>query len=279
MPDIFQYVDYREYLNAWFAEAKRKNAAFSFRMFSKMAGYNSPGFIKMVLSGERNLTVAGLHKFAKALKFGIREGHYFEAMVFYNQAKDDKERDIYYDRLCTLRPKAKLTGIEKDQYEFFTQRHFVFIREMAALPHFREDYAWISRHVIPPITPQQAEHAVNLLLRLEFLKRDESGRLAQSESTLTTPVEVESAELYHLHRSMLDLAKESLRTAHRDLRDITSLTIPLPLSALKEVKKKLLNFKMELADWVNKRGDDYHDVFQVSMQLFPVTDTKNPHKK
>lgn len=279
MPDIFQYTDYRDYLKARYDAEKRKNPAFSYRYFSRMAGYSSSSFLKMVIDGHRKLTVTAIHKFVKVLKLGVREADYFETMVFYNQAAEGGERDTYYDRLCALSPKAKLKGIEKDQYEFFTQRHFVFIREMVALSGFREDAVWIARHIVPPITPDKALHAIEVLLRLNFLERDEAGNLRQSDGTLTTPVEVESAALYHLQRSMLDLAKESIRTTPKELRDITSLTIPLPKKAIPEAKRKLLLFKESFADWVNKQGGEYHEVFQINMQFFPVTDTKNPRPK
>lgn len=274
MIDIFQYMDYREFLKERYQTEKKKNPSFSYRFFARMAGYKSPSVLKMVMDGQRGLSVSAIHNFCKAFKLSVRESVYFEALVHYNQATNDKELSTYYDRLVALRPKNKFKGIEKDQYEFFTERHFVFIREMVALPDFQEDPAWIAKHVFPRITTAQAVHAIEVLLRLKFLKRSKSGKLMQSDATLTTPIEVESADLYHLHRSLLELAKEGIRITPPEMRDITSLTIPLPLSAVAKVKQKLLDFKEELADWVNKQGTDYHEVFQINMQLFPVTDTK-----
>lgn len=272
--NIYRYLDYRSYLKAYYEVQKGLKRHFSHRYFARIAGLSSSGYLKMVMDGDRNLSPASIAQFVKALRLGRREAAYFEALVLFNQAKGDEERDQYFERLCALRPRLKLTGLEKDRYEYYTKAHFVVIRELTALPHFQEDPAWIARHLSFEVRLKDVEHAIATLIRLGLLCRDHMGKLRQAEGSLTTPAEVDSAAVYKFQQDMLSEAKQAMLTVPASDRDITSLTIPIPKPALKKLKEKIKCFREEIIDFINKGSEDYHEVYQVNIQLFPVTKTK-----
>lgn len=274
MLEPYNYMDYRVYLKELLAEFKANTRYFSFRYFARVAGFSSPSYLKMVIDGSRNLTPSSIQQVAKAFKFGKRDAAYFEALVLFNQARTEKEKELYLERLSVLKPREQLRGIEKDQFEYYTNKFFVMLREMVALPHFQEDPQWIAQHVYAAVKPKDVEHALGVLLRLGLLTRNADGKLAQADASLTTPSEVQSLELMQYHRSMLDDAKESLHTVEADLRDVTSLTIPIPHAAVNEIKRRIQNFREEILDYINKGSQDFCDVYQLNMQLFPLTKTK-----
>ena len=92
--DVFNYLDYRKYLHDVYHDYKAKDAKFSFRYFSRQAGFKSSSVLKMAISGTRNLTAASAVKCAKALKLKGKELEYFESLVQFNQAKTDKEKEL-----------------------------------------------------------------------------------------------------------------------------------------------------------------------------------------
>ena len=51
MKPIFEYYDYREYMRAFYEERKRISA-FSWREFSKIAGFTSSSYIVAITIGE-----------------------------------------------------------------------------------------------------------------------------------------------------------------------------------------------------------------------------------
>ena len=61
------FVDYRAYLREMFDYLKVTRPQFSYRYFSRIAGFTSPNFLKLVADGERNLTPPSIPKFAKGL--------------------------------------------------------------------------------------------------------------------------------------------------------------------------------------------------------------------
>ncbi len=273
-PDLFSYFDYRQYLKDRYEAEKIRTKHFSFRYFARVAGLSSSGYLKMVMDGSRNLSPTSINQFSKALKFNKKQAAYFEALVLFNQAKSDRERDNYFDRLSALRPAVQLKGLEKDQYEYFTKKHFVFLREMVALPHFQEDAAWIAKQFRPALKTKDVEHSLEVLLHLGLLGRDSNGELVHSDASITKPAEVDSVEVYNFHQDMLNEAKLAMLTAEPSRRDITSLTIPIPKKSLMEIKQRIKNFREELIDYVNKGSEEYHDVYQLNLQLFPVTHTR-----
>lgn len=269
--DIFSTIDYRAFLRAYYELQKQQNPHFSFRFFARLAGLASSGYLKMVMEGERNLSPAFIGKFSKALKLNKKEATYFEALVLFNQATSDAERDLYFERLSALKPKSKLTGLQKDQLGYFTKKHYVVIREMIALPDFQEDPAWIGKRLSPPIKPKEVEEALQALLRLGLIQRDENGKWVQADAALSTDAEVDSIEVFNFHRSMLNDAKEAMLHIPPAERDITALTIPIPRASLPEVKKKIQEFRESLVQYINAGDSHYDEVFQLNIQLFPVT--------
>lgn len=277
--EIYQYTDYRKYLQDAYQELKAKKKSFSFRSFSLVAGCGSPSYLKMVIDGKRNLSLKSLVGFNKALGHAKKEARYFEALVFFNQARGDEERKEFLDRLNALRPKPELSGIEKYQQEYLTRSHFAVIREMIALPDFKEDYEWIAHHLRPAIKPKEAEYAIELLTKLKMIKRDPKGKLVQTEASIGTPPEVHDLDVSQYHHEMLTLAWDSFLKEPQEYRDITAVTVPIPLKMLPVIKRMLYETMRGIIDKINKGPTDYYEVYQINFQCFPMTTTHDRMKK
>ena len=63
MQSIFEFIDYRKYLDIYYKEQKEKTHFFSYRYFSQRAEIASPSFLKHVIDGKRNLTRPVIEKF------------------------------------------------------------------------------------------------------------------------------------------------------------------------------------------------------------------------
>jgi uncharacterized protein (TIGR02147 family) len=269
--NIFQYTDYRQFLQDYYDDQKKKKPAFSHRYFARLAGINTSAYLKLVIDGKRNLSPPTVQKFVKAIKFNKKEAEYFDNLVFFNQAKTDKTKDTYFQRLMMLKPKVKLKGLKQDQYEYYTREYYVIIRELVSLPSFVEDTEWIANTINLPLNAKQVERAIDVLLRLGLLKRDGSGKLCHSNFTVSTPPEVHSLEILNFQRSMLNMAKNILTTVPSNLRDMRSMTIPVPIESIEEIKQRIQDFQQDVANIINKGTHNFGSVFQLNIQLFPTT--------
>lgn len=273
-PDVFHYLDYRKYLKDYYESQKREKRNFSHRYFARLAKLKTSSHLHLVIQGKRGLTATSIQQFAKAIGFLKKEAIYFENLVFFNQAKNDEERDMYFERLLASKPRVKYQGLEKDRYEYYTKEYYVILREMVALPDFQEDPRWIADRIQMPLTPAEVEHSINVLLRLGLIKRDQDGVLKHSEVTVATAPEVESLEVCNFQRKMLNMAKDSLINTSYKMRNLSSMTVPIPLGSIPELKHKIEDFQKEIASFINRGSKDYSEVYQMNIQLFPVTKTK-----
>ncbi|MBR2095357.1 MAG: TIGR02147 family protein, partial [Fibrobacter sp.] len=78
MKPITEYQDYREYMRDFYEERKR-SSLFSWREFSKLAGFTSPNYIQLVCEGKSRLSKTGVEKVATAMELAGSDREYFLA--------------------------------------------------------------------------------------------------------------------------------------------------------------------------------------------------------
>ena len=65
---IFAYTNYRSFLKDLYDHKKKTTSYFSYRYFSKKAGFSSHNVLKLIINGERNIAYDSIPKFSKALE-------------------------------------------------------------------------------------------------------------------------------------------------------------------------------------------------------------------
>lgn len=270
-PDLFRYLDYRDYLRDAYKELKKTTRHFSFRYFAKAAGFKSPNYLKLIMDGERNLSQNGIIKFCNGLKLNKGEREFFENLVHLNQSKTDEEKNLYYRRLTSSKKYIDARGLEKEQYDYYSKWYYVAVRELVGMPDFKDDPKWIAAKLENNITAKEAEKAIELLIKIKLLKRDEDGTLKQVDSSITTGPEVKSLAVANFHREMLKKAADSIEKIPPQYRDISSLTIPVSKDTLEEVKTKVQQFRKELHAFLAEQKD-FDAVYQFNFQLFNLSE-------
>lgn len=268
---IFEYEDYRAYLRDLYEHLKKTQSCFSYRFFSARAGFRSPNILKLVIEGKRNLSPRSVEKFARALKLKKDEAEFFRALVNLNQARTVEEKGHHAEQLMRLGPFRRMHPIRKDQFEYYALWYNIPIREMLVLPTFSEDARWIAKALVPPVSPQQARRAIDLLLGLGLVKRDEEGRLVQAEAHITTGDEVTSTSVKGYHREMIQKASEAMDRFSAPERDISSVTLALSEEGFKQVKALIQQFRKELLAIAGRGERSPEAVYQINFQLFPLT--------
>ncbi|HQC50563.1 MAG TPA: TIGR02147 family protein [bacterium] len=270
MADIFTYMDYRNYLKDVFEELKRERSSFSHRQFASAAGFRSSNFVLLVMQGKRNLSSEATIKISKALKLKKKESEFFENLVRFNQAKTDDERNFYYGRILENREYLLSRPLEKGQYEYYSNWYVPVIREMLLMSDFQEDPAWIADHVDPRITESEAKAALDLLVGLGLVIRDESGRLKQSSPHLFSGDDVASLAIANFQREMINIAARSIDSHRMMEREIGSLTFAVSKKKLDAAKKMIREFRSKMAGFLAE-SDGADAVYQFNFQLFNVS--------
>jgi uncharacterized protein (TIGR02147 family) len=110
---IYKYTDYRMLLTDFYEDQKRNIPGFTYAKFSQKSRLNSPNYMKLVMSGKRNLTVIKIHAFAKGMNLKGKELEFFEALVLYNQSDIELEKDYYYQRLKRIKKDNSNNSIDR----------------------------------------------------------------------------------------------------------------------------------------------------------------------
>jgi uncharacterized protein (TIGR02147 family) len=269
---VFEYDNFRQFLNDVYAFKKAQDKKFSYRYFAKQAGFKACNVLKLVMDGKRNIAVHSIAKFSRALKLNKEESLFFKNLVLFNQAKTNEEKQIYAREILRCRSFRKIFPMKEAQFNFYSHWYFTAIRELICLGDFIEDPHWIAKRVTPTISPLEAQRALEELLKLGLISRDNTGRLVQTEAHIATSDEVTSSSVAQFHRQVLNLAARSIDHIKRDRRDISAQTLSISLETAKMIKEKIQNFRKEIVEMVAREESAPDCVYQLNYQFFPLVE-------
>jgi len=271
--DIYGYTDYRNYLRDFYDFRKSSQKGYSYRAFSKAAGFSSPNFLKLVIDGKRNISPEATEKFISAIGLKSKLADYFRILVRMNQGKDDIEKEKYFYQLRKMTPYAKRRQLNAESLQYLSHWLYPVIREMIALGEFRDDPYWITRRITADVTHSEVSSALQFLIKEKFIEKSSSGKwLAKDEMVLSSD-EVRSLAIRNYHRQMMERATQCLESLEIDEREFGAVTFVMPDDLMEELKKKLKDFRSELHGWAVQACEDSKSdvVVQVNFQMFPHT--------
>jgi uncharacterized protein (TIGR02147 family) len=273
MPNIYNYLNYREFLFDSYNEKKAKNPSYSYQVLANSAGFKSKSFIADTIDGKKNLSEDSVFKLGKAFEMSELDFAFFKTLVAFNQAKTHTQKDHFFKLLVASNKLVKANLILSDKYDFYSQWYHNTIRELVTYIDFNDDYAVLARHIKPSITPRKARQSVELLLKLGFVRK-EGSRYIQTEPDITTGDTVSSLAVENFHLQNLNLAGESIDTCPAQDRDISCLVATLSSEQFEEIKTETRNFRKKLVAIINNTTKDTKKgrrVYHLNMQLFPTS--------
>lgn len=270
MPDIYAYLDYREYLKDYYLEKKKANAVFSYQSFANKAGFKTKSFLKMVISGKKNLSDASLDKVATALKLDAKARSYFEDLVAFNQEKSLKIRNQILEKLLTHRVTGVGKVIQQAQYEFYSEWQHNTIREILPTPAFDGDYENLGKLCHPAISAKEAKRSVDLMLRLGLVQKREDGTFIQCDPIITTGDEVRSLAVRNFHLQNFLLGAKSLEETPAQLRDLSCLVVRLSDNGFKLFRQEIQSLRKRLLE-LAESDKSFKRVYHVAFQMYPTT--------
>ncbi len=134
--NVFAYVDYREYLKAFYGAQKERGARFSHRAFSRRAGLRSSNYLHLVMNGKRELSSEMAPNFARACSLGRVESDYFCELVSFGRAATIDEKNRCYARMVRFRGFRAAHKLDAAQAAYHSSWYVPVIRELVARRDF-----------------------------------------------------------------------------------------------------------------------------------------------
>lgn len=270
---IFDYLDYREFFRDFYLEQKRKHSYFSFRFLSAKSGID-PAHIARVFQCKRHLSEKSLAPFVALCKFSDEEQCYFDHLVAFNMARTERQATQTFEALLSL-SSVKAQTLRAEQYAFYTRWYYTAVRALIAMRGFSvNDAAKIARMLTPAISTRQAREAIKLLLKLQLVTRNTDDILCCTDTHITTGQKWQSIAARTFQAETLRLALESLDRHPKEMRDISTVTVGIKQGKIEEMRQRIAEFRKSIMH-LAEEDHEPDDIFQLNIQLFPLTDTSN----
>jgi len=276
MPNIFDFLDYREYLEAFYKNKKASNRAFSYQLFADTAGFKSKSFIKLVIDGKKNLSPESAKKINKVLRLGDKSFSYFIDLIAFSRCRTIQERNYHFEKLMQYNKRSIGRTVLIQQYGLYSKWYYGAIRELAVAIRFNDDFELLGKMLKPPISARKTREAVNTLLKLGLIHKKE-GRYIQADPVITTGDEVRSLAVANFHTRNLALAANAIDTVESCARDISCLVLGLSDSGFQQIKDEIRKFRKKLLS-IAGNETSINRVYHINFQAIPVSEDINEKK-
>jgi uncharacterized protein (TIGR02147 family) len=273
MISVFEYLNYREYLEDFYQHKKSLNPHFSFQVFATQAGFQSKSFIKLVIDGKKNLSESSIEQLNNALKLNEKAFSYLRDLITFNQAKSLSMRNLYFEKLLSYKTRSSAHLLLQQQYEYFSHWYHSTIRELVCNINFNGDFEKLGKMVRPSISSRKAKDSVNLLIKLGLIRKAENG-YEQTDTVLTTGNEVRSLAIQNFHLQNLMLAGDSITTSKSSERDISTLVVGISEESFAKIKNEIQQFRSKLLDLI-KNDQKIKRTYHINFQFFPTSELIN----
>lgn len=267
---VFDYSNFRQFLNDHY-QSKRENIAhWSFGMWSKKLKIKSPSTLIMILNGQRNPGVELINKFKKYFSMKEAAGEYFEDLIRLEKVKNDVPLSVMLmEKLNKSHRSGQFRYLDFNTFSAIANWYYYAIREMVNLSFFKEDPIWISSVLQYKVTPKEIKTAISTLLKLNLLTRDQENKLVPTDKHISTNNDVAHEGIKRHHEQTLGQVKTSLRKDDPKIREISGVCFALKRSKLPEAKKLIHQFQRKFCEMIETKDAD--SVYQLEVSFIPLT--------
>jgi len=274
LPPVWEYSDYRSWLTDTFHARKAIHSWYSYGVLAQRAGFKARDYLLRVMRGDKKLSLDGASRLAGALDLSGKEQEYFLALVEYNQAKDDAERELAWKKLQSAlsrgrsasRPR-RLTSIHR---EILSEWHHLALRSHLEMHPAGDDWDALGKRLLPSRTGAAVRRSMRLLEQAGLVEKHDDGLWHTTDKSLAISPEVGGPALRSFHRDCLRLAEQSLEAVPRPERHVSGLTLGISPRVYEQLCQRLEEVHLEfsrIADLDDKADQVYH----LTLAFFPMT--------
>jgi uncharacterized protein (TIGR02147 family) len=169
--------------------------------------------------------------------------------------------------------------LAKDQFEYFDHWYHAVVRELVTFYPYVGDDAALGLMVRPPISASQVKSSIALLERLSMIKKNEqTGFYEQTQGLVSSGFESYNTAVNAYIQQNLDVAQTAMDRFDRGERNLSTLAFGCDETTYKELVEMVRRFRREVLAKVGACQKP-NRVFQLGMQLFPLSDPYPPPQR
>lgn len=269
MIDLFQFVDYRNYLRAVFQDRKSKGK-YSYAQFAEELGFQERSFVQHLLACKRELSESSLDRVLTALALSAKEQSYFRLLHQFSTSKDAQNKQQTWQ---IIRQQAKEIRNEVptacQRLDLMDQWYAFAIKELLCAGVV-EDIE-IRKALSKSVSLETIRQTIAELIRLEFVAQSPDGKFRDLEPEISAPTQEEYASVIHnFQAQMQQMAVEALSFALAENREYQSLSLSLSEDGFFKVRQALRQCRDQIIEIYGSDTPSKKGVFHVNLTLFPM---------
>lgn len=268
MPPITDYLDYRIFLHDYYEEQKAISS-FSWRSFSKLAGFSSSAYLKLVCDGKTRLSKVGAVRVAAGLKFSKIQTEYFCTLVHYCDSDNAVEKKADLKKLQDIAKNSKVRIVGSDACKYFESWWNPVLRELVTLMPGATALQ-ISNMLYGGVTRVDVQEALDFLVEAGFLMRVSTNTYEQTDMAISGASDAIPKAIRSMHKHMAILAANMIDSLPKSERNVSGLTIAANKHTYERVVNELNICRKKIASIVTN-AEDANRIYRVNLQMFPVT--------
>lgn len=267
MPDLFHYLEYRDFLKDAYEEKRRSQPYFSYRFIGNRVGMDS-SYLTRLFQKKLHLGDELVDRMGAAFGLGGESLEYFRILVSFNKTRIESQARVFHDQLMRLRG-VRYRVVLREQEEYFSNWIHVALRSLLDYHPFDGDFDGLGAELSPPVSGEEIKDSLFLLERLGLARRTPSG-YEILDNHLHSGENWDAAAILAFQKSTLELAARALDTVPPAQRDISTMTMNIDAQTLEDMKIMVREFQENIAKLV-ERSDRSDRVYQMNLQIFPLS--------
>lgn len=271
MKSVFEFYDYRKFMRAFYEERKR-TSVFSWREFSRLAGFSSPNYMKVVCDGKSRLSKAGVVRVASAMGLVEYEKEYFSLLVDYAESLDEKKKQKVLARIRELSREYSIKMLDGDSYAYFESWLHPVLRELVPMNPGVKPLT-LARMCYPETTATEVRKSLDFMVHAGILEKRGEYEYEQVEKVISTSSEIMPLAIRSMHRQMAEFAHKAIDCVPGNERNFNGITMAVSKRSFKRVVEEMELFRKKIVA-IARDEKNGERVYRLNLQFFPMTKSK-----
>ena len=252
-----------------FYDERKRSSLFSWREFSRLAGFTSPNYIQLVCDGKSGLSKNGIEGVAEAMELEGVDRDYFRAMVRFGNAPNDEKKMLAFNEMQKIAKENRLRVVDVEAFKYFESWVNPVMRELAPIMPGAKPLE-LARKCYPVVSAAEVRHSLDFMCHAEFLKKVGEDTYEQTEKVVTGSSEAIPLAMRSMNRQMSKLAIDAIDEIPPEKRCITGVTLGMSESTYQWLVQKMETLRQQVVALAAKEKE-YDKVYRLNLQLFPLT--------
>ncbi len=277
-PNLYEYLDYRQYLRDFYNYKKNENANYSLAVFARKAQFPVRNYLKRVMDGERPVSSENLPKFCLGLELDPKEALFFESLVAFNQAKNPVTQNHYFSQLQKKLVRTKVSDskeLDLEYFDVFNNWYVIPLLEILEIERNIQldqyDFTQISKKFYLKLSPKEIKDAFLLLVKVGLVEIDTNNNLKKAFKETRFSKNFKNILIRNYHNQMMDIAKSYIMDSDLNTRSLKALSLAVSKNDLNEIQNRIDQFFKDLNHEFSNKEETKTDIIQINLQKLILT--------